>query len=52
MVARPSVRILTKPNRIRIMTKPTGNEQMGLPSQLDHLKNVVEHSELVADRLV
>ena len=25
---------------------------MGLPSKLDHLKNVVEHSELVADRLV
>jgi 5-methyltetrahydropteroyltriglutamate--homocysteine methyltransferase len=34
------------------MTKPTENEQMGLPSQLDHLKNVVEHPELAADRLV
>jgi 5-methyltetrahydropteroyltriglutamate--homocysteine methyltransferase len=34
------------------MTKPTENEQMGLPSQLDHLKNVVERPELAADRLV
>jgi hypothetical protein len=52
MVARLSFRILTKLNRIRIMTNATENEQIGLTSQLDHLKNVVEHPELVPDRLV